>query len=160
MRQGELFALAWSDIDFSSASIMIQRSLEELKGKLRIKETKSARGRRRVDLPQFAVVALQDHRERMLAEGNIRGPAFCDRDGGYLRRPNVYRRSFLPAIARANRVVTRIEAASGAGLGGTAPANSLEGTIIHLAGATVTVRAGEEQHELHPHRPRSHHAGR
>lgn len=38
MRQGELFALCWQDVDFDAGSVFIQRSLEEINGKHRIKE--------------------------------------------------------------------------------------------------------------------------
>ena len=34
MREGELFALEWDDIDFGSGCVMVQRGLHELRGKL------------------------------------------------------------------------------------------------------------------------------
>jgi integrase len=102
MRQGELFALQWADVDFETGCLVVQRSLEEVNGHLREKETKTARGRRRIDLSAFALSALNDHRKRMLAEGNASGPVFCDRSGGWLRKGNVLRRSFWPVMDRAN----------------------------------------------------------
>jgi integrase len=102
MRQWELFALQWTDIDFATSSIQVQRSLEEINGKLRVKETKSARGRRRIDLAAFTLDALHEQRKRMLAEGNATGPVFCDLQGGWLRKGNVLRRSFWPIIERAS----------------------------------------------------------
>jgi integrase len=102
MRQGELFALQWSDIDFSTGSILVQRSLEEINGKHRLKEAKSAKSCRRINLSRFTLDALHDHRSRMLVEGRPAGPVFCDRDGGWLRKGNVMRRSFWPIIDRAN----------------------------------------------------------
>lgn len=101
LRQGELFGLQWADVDFDGNSIGVQRSLEELNGKHRLKEPKSGRGRR-VDLPAFAMKALVRHRAAMLAEGNIAGPVFCDHQGGFLRKGNVSRRSFRPMITKAN----------------------------------------------------------
>ncbi len=103
MRQGEMFALQWTDFDFPTGSVLVQRSLEEINGHHRVKETKSARGRRRIDLSAFALDALHEHRKRMLAEGNTSGPVFCDRQGGWLRKGNVLRRSFWPIIDRANK---------------------------------------------------------
>lgn len=102
MRQGELFALQWTDFDLGSGSVLVQRSLEEINGRLRLKETKSARGRRRIDLSRFALDALHEHRKRMLVEGHTGGPVFCDQTGGWLRKGNVLRRSYWPIIARAN----------------------------------------------------------
>jgi integrase len=102
MRQGELFALLWSDLDLAAGVVRVQRSLEEINGHCRPKETKSARGRRRIDLSQYTIEVLHEHRKRMLAEGNINGPVFCDRQGGWLRKGNVLRRSFWAIIRRAN----------------------------------------------------------
>ena len=77
----------------------VRRSIEEISGKLRAKEPKTGKGRR-IDLPGFAVDALRTHRARMLAEGHIAGPVFCA-EGGWLRKGNVYRRSFAPLIVKA-----------------------------------------------------------
>jgi integrase len=100
LRQGELFALRWSDIDFQAGSVTVQRSLEELAGRVRVKETKTGKGRR-IDLPAFAMTALAEHRATMLAEGNITAPVFCTVTGGWLRKGNVYRRSFIPLVNNA-----------------------------------------------------------
>jgi integrase len=97
MRQGELFALQWDNVDFDAGIVIVQRSLEEINGKQRIKEPKSGKGRR-IDLSAFAVEALQKHRKAMLAEGNYRpdGPIFCAPEGGWLLKPNFQRRVFRP----------------------------------------------------------------
>jgi integrase len=100
LRQGELFALQWSDVDFSTGCVTVQRSLEELRGQVRVKGTKTGKGRR-IDLPAFAMAALQSHRAAMLAEGNIAAPVFCAPGGGWLRKGNVYRRSFIPMVTAA-----------------------------------------------------------
>jgi integrase len=102
MRQGELFGLQWSAVDFEAGAVLVQRSLEEINGTHRLKEPKSGRGRR-VDLSSFALAMLQDHRKAMLAEGHYRpdGPVFCDHDGGWLRKPNFLRRVLRPLQASA-----------------------------------------------------------
>jgi integrase len=79
MRQSELFGLAWEDLDLDEAAVNVQRSLEEIDGNFRVKEPKSAKGRRRIELPAFAVEALREHRRRMLAEGHVAAPVFCSR---------------------------------------------------------------------------------
>jgi len=101
MRSGEMFALEWSEVDFENAAVTVKRTLENIGGRLRPKEPKTRQSRRRIDLPQFAVNALHEHRKRMLAEGHAACPVFCDRDGGYLQRQNVKRRSFDRLIAAA-----------------------------------------------------------
>jgi integrase len=49
------------------------------------------------------VDALRAHREAMLAEGSYAEdkPVFCDTRGGYLRKSNVLRTSFVPILRRA-----------------------------------------------------------
>ncbi len=100
LRQGELFALEWPDIDFDKCRLTVSRSLEELRGKVRIKEPKTGRGRQIV-MPRFSMKALREHRKSMLAEGNIAGAVFCAPEGGHLRKGNVYRRSFMPLVKSA-----------------------------------------------------------
>jgi integrase len=107
MRQGELFGLQWSVIDFEKGSVSVQRSLEEVKGKHRLKEVKTAKGRRRIELSQFTLDVLHDHRKRMLAEGFTQGVCFCDTDGGPLRKSNVARRSFQMIMKQASLPAVR-----------------------------------------------------
>jgi integrase len=102
-RQGELFGLEWPDVDWEGSAVTVRRTLEEISGRLRTKEPKTRAGTRRIDLPQVAVDALRAHQRAMLAEGHIAGPIFCDREGNHLRKSNVVRRSFKPAIDRANQ---------------------------------------------------------
>lgn len=101
MRQGELFGLDWNDLDLESGVVFVQRSLEEAKGQLHPKDMKSRSSRRRIDLSRRTVTALREHRKQMLVEGHIDGPVFCAPEGGYLRKSNVVRRSFLPIVKRA-----------------------------------------------------------
>lgn len=101
-REGELFGLEWSDVDFAAGTIAIHRTVEDIAGTVRVKPPKTKKSRRRIDLPQAAMDALQDHRKAMLAEGHVSGPVFCDRDGGYLRRQNVLRRSFSKIMKAIN----------------------------------------------------------
>ena len=100
MRQGELLGLQWADVDFDGAVVTVRRSLEELHGKLRLKQTKTGNSRR-IDLPPFAVDALRDHRVAMLTEGHIKGQVFCAPAGGFIRKGNLYDRSFLPLLEEA-----------------------------------------------------------
>ena len=59
-RRGELLALTWSDIDFSTGVISVSKSLEETDAGLRLKSTKSG------------TEALR--RTRISAEGSARAP--------------------------------------------------------------------------------------
>jgi integrase len=100
-RPGELFALTWPDVDFDRGFISITKSLEETAGKLRVKEVKTPKSRRRIDLSAETLAVLEEHRKAMLAAGFIGGPVFCDTQGGHLRNGNVWRDSFAPVCKRA-----------------------------------------------------------
>jgi integrase len=101
-RPGELSALLWPDVDFESGFISITKSLEEIGGVLRVKEVKTAKSRRRIDLSAGTLSALAEHRKAMLAAGSINGPVFCDTRGGYLRQSNLRKNSFKPILKRAS----------------------------------------------------------
>jgi integrase len=101
MREGELFGLEWSDIDFPSKSVQVKRALKEVAGEIWVEDLKTGKSRRRIDLAQATLDALHEHRKRQLAEGNAGKLVFCDSEGNYLRRPNVARRSFHPVLIRA-----------------------------------------------------------
>jgi integrase len=100
-RPGELFSLLWSDVDLEGRYLTITKSLEEISGVLRVKETKTGKSRCRIDLSAETAQALAEHRKAMLAEGHIAGPVFCETQGGYLRSSNLRQNSFLPILARA-----------------------------------------------------------
>src|SRR5262249_770328 len=97
MRQGELFALRWPDLDLASGSLCVRFSLEEINGRLSLKAPKSGQTRR-VELPPLAVAALWAHRARMLAEGHLESPGVCDTHGRGLRKSNFLRNVFQPLL--------------------------------------------------------------
>ena len=101
LRQGELLGLRWSDIDLPGATLGVQRGLTELNGKLEFSEPKTARSRRRVDLPALAVSALESHRQRQTALPHPTALVFTDTIGGPIRKQNLVRRSFKPLLKRA-----------------------------------------------------------
>jgi integrase len=102
-RPGELFALHWPDLDLEARTVFIHRSLEEIDGRHRLKETKTPKSRRTLVLARSTVATLREHRRRMEAEGHAGEgcPVFCDTRGGYLRQSNLRRSSFLKILKRA-----------------------------------------------------------
>jgi integrase len=102
MRLGEMLGLQWSDVDLDAGSVTIRHTLSELNGVLTLTEPKTAKSRRRVELPDIAVSALLQHRKRMLAEGHAASPwVFCNLHGGPLRRSHFHRQDFKPLLRRA-----------------------------------------------------------
>jgi integrase len=100
-RPGELFALLWPDVDFERGSISITKSLEEIGGTQRVKETKADQSQRRVGLSAETMAALAEHRKAMLAARFINGPVFCNTVGRFLRLSDVHYNSFKPILKRA-----------------------------------------------------------
>lgn len=68
VRQGELLALRWEDVDLEACTLQVRRTLTRNGGKLAVGLTKTAKGRRTVKLTQDATEALQGHLKRQLAE--------------------------------------------------------------------------------------------
>ena len=103
-RQGELLALTWKDIDFGRGAVSVTKSLEEVEGRLSVKQPKTEKASRTIMLSAFSLDALQTHRKAMLAEGGYRpdGPVFCGpRDKGWIYKSDLYRHSFRPILRAA-----------------------------------------------------------
>lgn len=101
LRQGELLGLQWEDVDLKRGMVAVRRQLAEDGGVLELREPKTAKGRRRVDLPNFAIAALRYHRKAMLAAGTPGPLVFCDTEGNPIRKSNLIRRSFQPRLRKA-----------------------------------------------------------
>ena len=92
MREGELLALRWQDIDFDTQSLQNRRSMSFIPGKGYVElEPKTEKGRRKIMLPSFVCEALKQHRlrqlERRLKVGTRwqeRDLVFCNIYGGFL----------------------------------------------------------------------------
>lgn len=101
LRQGELFALRREDVDFDAGAVAVRRTVVQLGKEFVVNEPKTAKGRRRVELPALAIDALRDHLRRMMIEGHAgAGWIFVGRSGGFLRRA-VIRRKLRRLLATA-----------------------------------------------------------
>ncbi len=69
LRKGELLALEWSAVNLREGVIAVRGTLEEVKGRLRVKAPKSNSGRRAVTLGQVAADALKSRLKKALEEG-------------------------------------------------------------------------------------------
>jgi integrase len=107
MRQGELLALRWADVDLDRRRLAVRGSLHRgAGGGWTIQEPKTARSRRPVVLAPLAVRALTEHRGRQDAERQSAGGwedndlVFPNRVGRPLANQNLIRRDFHPLLAR------------------------------------------------------------
>lgn len=80
LRQGELFGLRWSDLDFAIATLHVRRALVRTPTGFGFAEPKTEGSRRTINLPAVAVAALREHRARQVAERLRVGPAWDDGD--------------------------------------------------------------------------------
>ena len=108
MRQGELLALRWGNVDLDNSTLQVRGTLQRADGALVVLEPKTAASRRQIALTNEAVGALRRHRLGQNEERLKLGPAWEDRDlvfANEVGRPidarNLVRSSFLPALKRA-----------------------------------------------------------
>ena len=100
-REGELFALHWSDVHLDASTITIAHSLAEtLDGKLARKSTKTG-SIRSVRLPNGVVDVLRQHRATQKARGYTGDWVFPNSEGGPLRKSNFLRRDWHPLLEAA-----------------------------------------------------------
>jgi integrase len=108
LRQGELLALKWEDLNLEERTLQVRRTVTKDGGKLEIGPTKTAKGRRTVKLTRDATDALRGHLDRQLEEidglGDLfreNGLVFCSTKGTLINPTNLRKRSFAPLLERA-----------------------------------------------------------
>ena len=73
MRQGELLALKWKDVDLENATLSVRRTITKSGGRLFLGEPKTKKSRRTIDLTEASVRALREHLARQTEEITILG---------------------------------------------------------------------------------------
>ena len=68
MRQGELLALRWQDIDLTHESLHVRMNVQESEGRFIMAEVKTTYSRRNIALTSTAIEALRRHRAAQLEE--------------------------------------------------------------------------------------------
>jgi len=95
LRQGELFALTWDDIDFDNNTITINKSFS--KGRLTTPKTKTSK--RIVSMNPSNINVLKKWKDNCVKnENNL---VFPNHEGKYLDSRNVVQRFFYPCTAKA-----------------------------------------------------------
>jgi integrase len=95
MRQGELLALLWDDVDWRSGTIRVHRSL--YRGQF--VDPKSARSVRTIGMTKRLAAILMDH--KLSAPYSPWELVFCSKDGTPLDQANLYHRMLQPTLRRA-----------------------------------------------------------
>ena len=68
MRQGEMLALRWQDVDMENHVLSVRRTLTRSGGKVTFGEPKTKKSRRSIRLTPQATEALRAHLERQLRD--------------------------------------------------------------------------------------------
>ncbi len=108
LRQGELLALKWDDLDLEAGTLRVRRTLTYAGGKHTLSEPKTKKSRRTIRLTMGVVASLQDHLERQIEEldrlGSLYrtgGLVFANKIGGTINPSNLRNRSFARLLKRA-----------------------------------------------------------
>ena len=108
MRQGELLALRWQDVDMEDAVVSVRRTLTRSGGRVVFGGPKTKKSRRSIRLTPQAVEALGSHLERQLRDMEILGDHYQDQGlvfttdtGAPINPSNLRQRSFTPLLKRA-----------------------------------------------------------
>ena len=81
MREGELLALHWQDVNFEDCSLQVKRAVSYLKGYGYVEsEPKTAKGRRMIKLPVFVVDILMRHKVQQEEQRREVGGAWIEKD--------------------------------------------------------------------------------
>ncbi|MDP8925492.1 MAG: site-specific integrase, partial [Actinomycetota bacterium] len=103
LRQGEILAIRWQDVDLSNGTVRINRTLTTRNGRFSFNLPKSAKSRRTVCLTTETVSALTLHRQRQQEAALYRRESlmFCTGLGTPINPSNLLQRSFKPHLERA-----------------------------------------------------------
>ncbi len=108
LREGELLALTWEDVELEDAVLRVRRTLTRTKGRVDVGPPKTKNSSRSVGLTSRAVEALRGHLARQLEEmervGSLYRPGglvFANEVGGIINPSNLRNRSFKRLLNRA-----------------------------------------------------------
>jgi integrase len=114
LREGELLALRWQDVDLEAGFVQVRMSHRKVKGRFIVNAPKTSHGSRKVALTAIAVAAMQKHRARQIAERLVQGPLWQDNDlvfpnefGERLEATVMYQHRFLPLLKKAGLPLIR-----------------------------------------------------
>ncbi len=109
MRQGELLALKWEDVDLEGGHLRVRRTLTHADKAFVLGEPKTKNSRRTIRLTKGTISALQDHLSRQLEEieemGSLYQPGgliFATEAGTIINPSNLRNRSLKPLLKRAS----------------------------------------------------------
>lgn len=108
MRQGELLALKWDDVDLEGGVLRVRRTLTKVDKAYTTGEPKTKKSRRTIKLTATAAEALRTHLDKQMGEiahmGSLYQPGglvFAGEVGNIINPSNLRNRSFKPLLKSA-----------------------------------------------------------
>ena len=108
MREGEMLALKWTEVDLERGTLQVKATLQATPNGYEFAPTKTAKSRRQVTLTRAAITALRSHRVRQAAERLATGAAWEDLGlvfpnavGRPINASNLLHQRFHPLLKRA-----------------------------------------------------------
>lgn len=119
MREGEMLGLHWSDVDLERRFLQVRYTMSYVSGEgFSLRQPKTKRSRRRIDLSPHVVEVLREHRIRQKEhrlkmgghwdEASFPDLVFPNEVGRPMSAGNLLRRSFLPLLDKAGLPRIRI----------------------------------------------------
>ena len=109
MRQGELLALKWQDVNLQSGTLSVRRTITKNGGRLLLGEPKTKKSRRTIQLTESVVGALREHLSHQMEQierlGDLyqdEGFIFTSEVGTLINPTNLRKRSFVQLLQKAN----------------------------------------------------------
>ena len=96
LRPGEAFGLKWTDFDAYARTLRVQRTWARASGGYKFQAPKTKRSRRQLELPEYLVKLLLEHKALHPGEGEM---IFSTVDGTPLSERNVIVRHFKPLLS-------------------------------------------------------------
>jgi integrase len=106
MRQGELLALKWTDVDLEAGKVSVRRTLTRESGHYTLGEPKTKKSRRTIKLTGAATEALRSHLSHQMADMDRLGDLYRDQglvfttDSGAMLNPSNIRNRNLRRLLR------------------------------------------------------------
>ena len=99
MRQEELLALRWGDIDWVTGQMLVRRTLSRNNGEWKFYDPKNKTSRRNIDVDPSLLLELKKWRLK-LGKSELDDLVFPSPSGGPMHRSTLYKQGYLPAIRR------------------------------------------------------------
>jgi len=99
MRQEELLALRWGDIDWVIGQMLVRRTLSRDNGEWKFYDPKNKTSRRNVDVDPALLLELKKWRLK-LGKSELDDLVFPSPSGGPMHRSTLYKQGYLPAIRK------------------------------------------------------------